>query len=307
MKWLPAVAAVVLAGCGSHGAPPPKVLAVRTAEPGAALDLGAGTSPLAVRLSDPRDTIDPRFRRPPAAGLLFDVDTGRVLWRRRPTLRRPIASLTKMMTALVVDERLDYARRVRVTRVALDTTGSAVGLMKPGMRLPVRTLLFGLLLPSGNDAARVLAQGAAHGSIRRFVGRMNATASRLGLGCSHFNTPSGLEDAHNHSCAADLAAMARAVLRRPRLARIVGSRSKVLRFPVKGHKLFLYNHNPLLLAGYRGTTGVKTGFTDAAGPCFVATATRGSVRLGVVLLDSPDIDGQARRLLDEGFALELRR
>jgi D-alanyl-D-alanine carboxypeptidase len=277
-----------------------------TPEPGAALDLGAAPAPLAVRLDDPRDVVHPRFKRPPVAGLLFDLDTGLVLWRKRPTLERPIASLTKMMTALVVDRRLKPARRVPVTREALRVGGSKVGLMKKGMRLPVRTLLYGLMLPSGNDAARVLAQGAGGGSIRRFVKRMNGEAARLGLRCSHFSNPSGIRDAGNHSCAADLAAMARAVLRRPRLAEIVGHRSKVLKFPVKGHKLFLYNHNPLLLQGYRGTTGVKTGFTSAAGACFVVTATRGPVKLGAVVLGSPDIDRQARRLLDLGFAAELR-
>jgi D-alanyl-D-alanine carboxypeptidase (penicillin-binding protein 5/6) len=302
----PAVAGLLLlAGCGSHGAPPAAVLTV-TPEPGAALDLGTAPSPLAVRLDDPRDTVDPRFKHPPRAGLLFDVDTGRVLWRKRPTRTQPIASLTKMMTALVVDSRLKPRDRVMVTKKALNTGGSKVGLLPKGKRIEVRKLLYGLMLPSGNDAARVLAQGAGRGSIARFVRMMNNEGARLGLQCSRFATPSGLEDAGNHSCAADLAAMGRAVLRRPRLARIVGTRAKVLKFPIKGRKLYLYNHNPLLLEGYRGITGVKTGFTDAAGACFVATATRGPVKLGVVLLDSPDIERQARRLLDAGFAAELR-
>ncbi len=252
MRWL-LVLAVLLAGCGGGSATAPVVSSpTPTPGPGGALDLGTAPSPLAVRLDDPRDTIDPGFRHPPAAGLLFDVDTGRVLWRRRPTLHHKIASLTKMMTALVVDDRVPDGTKLLVTKHALDTTGSAVGLMKKGMRLDVRTLLYGLLLPSGNDAARVLAEGAG-GTIRGFVRRMNAYASRLGLRCSRFSTPSGLEDAGNHSCAADLAAIARALLRRPRLAKIVGKRSKVLPFPkVKGHKLFLYNHNPLLYEGYRG-------------------------------------------------------
>ncbi len=133
---------------------------------------------------------------------------------------------------------------------------------------------------------------------------MNETASELGLRCSQFSTPSGLEDAGNHSCAADLAALARALLRRPRLSVIVARERAVLAYPGKGGKLYLYNHNPLLLDRYRGVTGVKTGYTDAAGACFVATAKRGSVELGVVLLDSPDIDRQARKLLDAGFAAE---
>ena len=175
-------------------------------------------------------------------------------------------------------------------------------MFKPGERIGVSTMLYGLLLPSGNDAARALAEGAARGSINRFVRYMNEAALRLGLTCSRFSTPSGLEDAGNRSCAADLAALAREVLRRPRLAAIVGHRSAELPFPTKGGRIYLYNHNPLLLEGYPGTTGVKTGYTDAAGACFVATARRGAVELGVVLLGSPDIDGQARELLDRGFA-----
>jgi D-alanyl-D-alanine carboxypeptidase len=106
----------------------------------------------------------------------------------------------------------------------------------------------------------------------------------------------------NHSCAPDLAALARAVMREPRLARVVRRRSAVLPFPVKGGRLYLYNSNPLLRAGFRGATGVKTGYTRAAGRCFVATARRGRIRLGLVLLGSPDTGGQAAKLLERGFA-----
>ena len=123
----------------------------------------------------------------------------------------------------------------------------------------------------------------------------------MGLACTHFSTPSGFRDAGNHSCAGDLAALARAVLRTPRLARIVRRRSAVLPFPIKGRKLYLYSTNPLLRERYRGTTGVKTGYTVAAGRCLVATARRGRTRLGVVLLRSRDPGRQARRLLDRGF------
>jgi D-alanyl-D-alanine carboxypeptidase len=115
------------------------------------------------------------------------------------------------------------------------------------------------------------------------------------------STPSGFEDKDNHSCAADLAAIGRAVLREPRLARIVRKREAVVPFPIKGGKLYLYNHNPLLAQGYPGTTGIKTGYTDAAGRCLVATAKHGAVKLGVVLLDSPDPGKQAEQLLNRGF------
>jgi len=123
----------------------------------------------------------------------------------------------------------------------------------------------------------------------------------MGLTCTHFSTPSGFRDAGNHSCAGDLAALARAVLRTPRLARIVRRRSAILPFPIKGRKLYLYNTNPLLRERYRGTTGVKTGYTVAAGRCLAATARRRRTQLGVVLLRSPEPGRQARRLLDRGF------
>jgi D-alanyl-D-alanine carboxypeptidase len=276
-----------------------------------ALDLeplaGGGTapSPLAVRLEQSADPVHARFKHMPRAGLLFDVDTGRVLWRHQPTRVLPIASLTKMMTALVVADRLKRGARVPITREALHYQGSGVGLLPRGKRIRVDTMLTGLLLPSGNDAAIALAQRAA-GSVPEFVDAMNERARRMGLLCSRFSSPHGFEDQGNHSCAGDLAAIARAVLRVPRLAHIVREREAVLPFPIKGGKLYLYNSNPLLRQGYRGVTGLKTGYTDAAGRCYVATARRGAVKLGVVLLHSPDTAGQARRLLDRGFAVERR-
>jgi serine-type D-Ala-D-Ala carboxypeptidase (penicillin-binding protein 5/6) len=262
---------------------------------------GIAPSPLAVRLEDPRDIVGLTFRRPPRSGLLFDLHTGRVLWRHRPERVLPIASLTKMMTALVVVGRLREGARVRITREALDYRGSGVGLLPRGKWIGVRTMLHGLLLPSGNDAAIALAQRVA-GTVPRFVQLMNAKARALGLVCTRFSSPHGLRDSGNHSCAPDLAAIARAVLQEPRLARIVRRRSAVLPFPVKGGRLYLYNNNPLLRAGYRGTTGVKTGYTVAAGRCLVATARRGRRKLGVVLLGSRDPGGQASKLLDRGFA-----
>jgi D-alanyl-D-alanine carboxypeptidase len=263
---------------------------------------GTAPTPLAVRLEDPRDSVHVRFKHRPRSGLLFDLDTGRVLWRRDPTRVVAIASLTKMMTALIVADRLPRGSRARITAAALRYQGSGVGVLPRGKLVGVESLLYGLLLPSGNDAAIALAQRAAGGSVRRFVRSMNARARTMGLACTRYSSPSGFVDAGNHSCASDLAALARAVLREPRLARIVRRRAVVLPFPIKGGKLYLYNNNPLLRAGYRGTTGLKTGYTDAAGRCLVATVRRGTVRLGVVLLDSPDPGRQATRLLDRGFA-----
>ncbi|HWM10572.1 MAG TPA: D-alanyl-D-alanine carboxypeptidase family protein [Solirubrobacteraceae bacterium] len=315
-RWKPAAAALLLAfaatlllanraGDPVQEGPPP---ATEPPAPGPLLDsgtaplAGGGTapSPLAVQLDGGRDPVSLQFRRPPRSGLVFDVDSGEVLWRHRPDRVLPIASLTKMMTALVVVERVPEGEKVRITEEALAYTGSGVGLFKRGRRIGVSVMLHGLLLPSGNDAAIALAQHVG-GSVSGFVAMMNARARAMGLACTRFSSPSGIRDRGNHSCAPDLAALARAVLRQPRLARIVRRRSAVLPFPIKGGRIYLYNNNPLLRAGYRGTTGVKTGYTEAAGRCIVATVRRGSRRIGAVLLDSPDPGTQARRLFDRAL------
>jgi D-alanyl-D-alanine carboxypeptidase len=226
-----------------------------------------------------------------------------------------------MMTAIVVVDHARDRERVFITARARREPGSAVGLLPPHRHVRLRALLYGLLLPSGNDAAIALAQHVS-GAIHRFVAKMNATARRMGLTCSHFSSPDGYQDRGNTSCARDLAVVAREVLRRRRLASIVRREHAVLPFivphtaKVHGHKktvwkpgpLYLVNNNPLLLTGYPGTTGVKTGYTDAAGRCLVATVRRGRAALGVVLLHSPDPGYQAMRLFNRGFrALRLRR
>jgi len=249
--------------------------------------------------------VDPHFRRPPRAGLMWNLDTGRVLWRIRPGQRVRIASLTKMMTALIAVRALRPGTPVPITRAAVNRPGSKVGMLPAGRRVRAETLLYGLMLPSGNDAAIALAQKVA-GSVSRFVGRMNARARAMGLGCTRFTTPDGLADRGNYSCARDLALLARAVLRNRRLAKIVATRRTVQPLPVKGGHVWLYNNNPLMRYGYPGALGVKTGYTDAAGRCLVAAARRGRVRLGVVLLHSIDPPTQAPKLLNAGFRA-LRR
>ncbi len=234
------------------------------------------------------------------SGMLFDVHSGRVLWERQPTRGLAIASLTKMMTALVVVAHARPGTRVLITRAAVNFSGSGVGLLPLGKRVPLEPLLYGLLLPSGNDAAIALAQHVA-GTQDRFIGMMNARARAMNLRCTHFNSVSGIIDQDNYSCASDLAVIADAVVHQPVLAPIVAARSAVLPFPIKGGKLWLYNNNPLLMSRYPGTDGVKTGFTTFAGACLVATVRRGGRWLGVVLLHSDDPRDQAQQLLAAGF------
>ena len=241
------------------------------------------------------------LKLPLKSGLLFNVRTGQVLWARDPQAVIPIASLTKMMTALVVVEHVAPTAKAQITKDVVHFSGSGMGVLPLGKRVSVLTLLYGLLLPSGNDAAIALAQRVA-GTQSRFIGMMNAQARAMGLRCTHFTTVSGIVDRGNYSCVADMALLAHAVLTQPLLARIVGSRSAVMPLPIKGGKVWLYNNNPLYLLGYPGTDGVKTGLTTAAGHCLVAAARRGGRWLGVVLLHSANTGPQAVTLLNAGFA-----
>ena len=235
------------------------------------------------------------------SGLLFNVRTGQVMWSRNPHARVPIASLTKMMTALVVVSHTRPTDKALITSRAVHFSGSGMGVLPLHKHARVRTLLYGLLLPSGNDAAIALAQHVA-GSVDRFIAMMNVRARAMGLTCTHFTTVSGIVDRGNYSCTRDLAVLAHAVLQHPLLAKIVASANAVQPLPIKHGKVWLYNNNPLLIERYPGIDGVKTGYTHAAGQCLVATARRRGVWLGIVLLHSANIALQGPHLLNAGFA-----
>ncbi len=260
-------------------------------------------SPAPVRLTG-GNAFALRFTKPPRAVLLFDVDDGRVLFRRAPERVLPIASLTKIMTALAVVEESRPDEKVRITRASLKYQGSGVGVLPKGKEVRLESLLNGLLLVSGNDAAIALADHVS-GNERQFVRLMNEKARLWGLRCTHFASSHGLEKG-NRSCAADLAVISRLAMRSPRITSVVRRREATFRFPIKGGKLYLYGHNPLIRARYRGAIGLKTGYTDEAGRCFVGVARRGNRTLGVVLLNSSNPLKHATTLLDRGFRAERR-
>ncbi|HXB17147.1 MAG TPA: hypothetical protein VNV44_15545 [Solirubrobacteraceae bacterium] len=305
------VAAVAIA-MGSHSShhgakSAHKATVPHAAAPRRAVTVSAAGFPLARPalalhgIQDPgADPIQLRFRRPPRAGLLFNLQTGQVLWQRNAFRRVRIASLTKMMTALIIVRSSQPGEKVLVTKAAVNAAGSKVGVLPLHKHVRLETMLYGLLLPSGNDAAIALAQHVS-GSVSAFVRRMNAEAARLGMGCTRYSSPSGYFDQGNFSCAADLALLAHLDIGEPRIARITHTLSAVLPFPIKGGKLYLYNNNPLLIYHYPGTTGLKTGYTEAAGRCVVGTAERDGVKLGVVVLNSQAPGTQAKQLLDRGF------
>jgi D-alanyl-D-alanine carboxypeptidase (penicillin-binding protein 5/6) len=244
-----------------------------------------------------------KFKYPPREALVFDLGSGEVLWRRNPLQRVPIASLTKLMTALLAAESTRPTDLVRITKDALNYTGSGVGLLPKGRHVTVRALLYGLLLPSGNDAAIALADHIG-GTRRGFVAMMNAKARELGLRCTHFASPSGIDD-RDKSCAADLAVLARLVMARRQLAHIVRRTHAAIRFPIKGGKLWLNNTNPLLRMGYPGTIGLKTGDTAKAGHCLIAVVRRGARTMVAIVLHSPNPQQQVRSLLARAFSADI--
>ncbi|HUR86026.1 MAG TPA: hypothetical protein VMY78_11830 [Solirubrobacteraceae bacterium] len=249
-----------------------------------------------VDLAQPALLTGVRLRPAPRAGLAFDLSDGRVLWRRAATRPRPIASLTKLMTALLAVERFGPRDRVRIPRRADEIGGSRMGGLRPGRHVRAEVLLEGLLISSGNDAAVTLAIAGA-GSERAWVSLMNRRAQLLGLGCTHFVDPHGL-DSRDRSCAADLAALAMRAMAEPRIERIARKRFARV-WPGGGRKLTLRTTNHLLRDRYPGAIGLKTGYTNLARFCLVAIVERSGRRIGIVLLGSRDTYADARQLARE--------
>jgi D-alanyl-D-alanine carboxypeptidase len=286
------------------GAPKPPVASTARPNVGGRGDVESPTRPVTqvppgLSIVGP-NAFEVRFKSgKPRAALVFDMRNGRVLYKRAPLRELPIASLTKIMTALIVVDQTGSRDKARITHAALAYSGSGVGVLPKGKQVPVEGLLAGLLLPSGNDAAIALADHVAR-TEKRFVRIMNRRARELGLRCTHYVSSHGLEP-RNRSCAADLAVLARLAMKQKRIARLVRQKQASVRFPIKHGKLFVNSTNPLLRLGYRGTIGLKTGSNDEAGHCFVGVVRRGHRELGVVLLHSPDTGTQARQLLDAAF------
>lgn len=231
------------------------------------------------------------------AAVLYETTMGRVLYEKNAHTRLPMASTTKLMTALVASELLPADKEVAVPTAAVAVEGSAVGL-KGGDVLTVRDLLTGLLLASGNDAAGALALLSA-GSFEAFAEKMNARAAELGMTDSLFVTPSGLDEGEHGASAYDMALLAAAVLENPLLAELCALPSATI--TVNGNTAWLTNHNRLLKT-YEGAIGMKTGFTKKSGRCLVSAARRNGVTLIAVTLNAPDDWNDHQRLLDSGFA-----
>ena len=259
-------------------------------------------SPFLQKLDDAGRTLKP----PPIGAktvILADLETGQTLFAVRPTLRRPIASLTKVMTGLLTIERTDPDEDVRVSAEAAPPKNlfglSALGLVA-GETLSVKQLMYALLVQSANDAAVALAEHIS-GTTADFEHLMNRRAGQLGLEDTRFASPNGLDD-DGYSTAADLAELTRAAMAEPEFARIVRTKFHTIPAATRGDPPREIQNRNVLLWLYPGARGVKTGFTSKAGYCVIATAMRGSRSLVVVVLGARgEAFSDAAELLTYGF------
>ena len=223
----------------------------------------------------------------------MDADSGRVLYAQNGSARMLIASTTKIMTALVAIEQGDLTSTVTVKRDATLAEGSSMYL-REGERLTLETLLYGLLLCSGNDAAVAIADSVG-GNQEKFVAMMNRRAAELGMKDTSFANPNGLDSERHYSTALDMARLACAATRNETLMRIASTRSVTI-----GGRT-MTNHNKLL-SYVNGCIGLKTGYTRAAGRTLVSCAQRNGQRLVAVTLQDGNDWADHAALYDYGFA-----
>jgi len=238
-----------------------------------------------------------------AAGssVLVDRETGTVLYEGNARERRPMASTTKIMTALLAVEHCGPDEIVTASPRAAEVhnSGSSLGLAA-GERMRMDDLLSALLLKSANDVAIAIGEHVG-GNLATFIGLMNARARELGAENTHFTNPHGLYEADHYSTAYDLALIAREAVRRPRLRALVAAKTASIERPDTLGTQSLISHNKLL---WRApfVDGVKTGYVRQSGHCLVASGSKDGWQLIAVVLDSRDMYGEALALLEYGFA-----
>jgi D-alanyl-D-alanine carboxypeptidase (penicillin-binding protein 5/6) len=239
-----------------------------------------------------------------ASAILVDGNSGAVLYEHDSDTIRPPASVTKILTALVILEHGRLEDTVTVSQAAARTTGHRLGL-RAGQRVSLADLLVAILIRSANDAAAAAAEHVG-GSVGGFAALMNARAKELGMASSRFANPHGLDEPFHYTTARDMAALTRAAMDNPTFAGLVRTPQARLTVWKPGRRALVpqarivQNHNRLL-GQFAGADGVKTGYTDSAGRCLVASASRGSHRMIAVLLNAPRRWTDATTLLEYGF------
>lgn len=235
-----------------------------------------------------------------ASGILLDLESGKILWARDHESPRAPASLTKMVTALVVLEKLKLSDRVVITHEARYADGARI-YAEEGWTFSAEDLLWGLLLESGNDAAIALAQKASpDATLEGFLKLMNDRAHKLGATASTFRNPHGLDEPGHVTTARDLALIAGAAMRNKVFATMVGT--QVHKTPWGDGAQRTFTNGNKLLANYPGAVGIKTGFTNEAGKALASAVRRDGTTLVAVVLGSPDHYQDSTLLYDWAFA-----
>lgn len=233
------------------------------------------------------------------SAILIEADTGTVVYEKNADAQRAMASTTKIMTAILTIEAGELDREFTVDSMAIRVEGTSMGL-REGDRVSRRDLLYGILLPSGNDAANAAAVSVS-GSIGAFAELMNQKAQELGLSDTHFVTPSGLDADGHYTTARDLARLTAFAMKNETFREIVCCSSADVEFGNPPYMRTLYNSNKMLKR-YEGAIGVKTGFTDNARRCLVSAADRDGVTLIAVTLNAGDDWNDHTKMLDYGFS-----
>ncbi len=213
--------------------------------------------------------------------IVIEASSGRVLYEKNADTRRYIASLTKIMSAIISIENSDISREIVVPAKCCGIEGSSIYL-QPNERLTIEQLLYGLMLRSGNDCAETLAV-AISGSVENFAELMNKKAAELGASNTHFVNPHGLYDGENYSTAKDMAIITAYAMRDQTFRKIVSTKSIVIPNTVTGQNRYLKNKNKLLF-NYEDCIGVKTGYTKKAGRCLASAAKSNDMELISVVL-----------------------
>ena len=235
------------------------------------------------------------------SAVLLECETGEIYFSKNADERLPMASTTKIMTALVALENSDLRDTVIIDRRAVGVEGSSIYLCE-GELLTMENLIYALLLASANDAAAAIAYEIS-GSIEDFASLMNEKAAELGLGDTHFENPHGLDCEDHYTTASDLARLASEALKNEDFRRIASTYKTTI--PMNGGTRVLINHNKMLRS-YDGAIGVKTGFTKRSGRCLVSAAERDGLTLVAVTINAPSDWKDHTAMLDAGFAAYKR-
>ena len=233
------------------------------------------------------------------AALVMEAGSGRVLYQKNPETKLPMASTTKIITAIVALEQGNLQDKIKISATAAGVEGSSMYL-ETGEIMTLEELLYGLMLASGNDAAVAIAEH--FGGVEKFVALMNRKAKELGADNTHFENPNGLPHENHYSTAYDMALLTAHGLRNPAFANIVATKSYSITGPDKAYSRTLTNHNKLLRM-MKDCIGVKTGFTKAAGRCLVSAANREGMTLICVTLNAPSDWNDHISLYDHLFSV----